>query len=225
MGETTLVLNRAGYGYSHGDGRDQVHTTLTLVVPPADEPLELAFVRDDHLRVSNGTAEDAYISRLITTTRRAGEKVTRRAWYGPQTWEQAMDRFPCGAIYVQRPPLIAVASITYLDADGAEQTLAPADYKVSNAGWENRYSRIMPAYGKVWPTARCEMDAVVVTFTAGYVNAASPTEAAVPDELTHGQLLMIGELYKQRSESVQAYQQQPAMIRARQLWAMHKVGF
>lgn len=205
------------------DYRDDVHTTLTLVEPPALEPLSMTAVRDHHLRVSNGTAEDAYINRLIKATRRSGESFTRRSWM-PQTWEQAMDRFPNGPIYVQRPPLISITSIAYLDVDGAPQTLSASAYKVSQSGRENRYSRIAPVYGTVWPVARCEMDAVVITFEAGYVDTGSPAVADVPEDLTHGQLLVIGELYKQRSDSVNAFsQQQPAMIRARDLWARHRV--
>lgn len=205
------------------DCRDNVPTTLTLVEAPAEEPLTVAEVRDQHLRVSNGSAEDAYLDRVIRATRREGERVTRRAWM-PQVWEQSMDWFPL-VIYVERPPLIEVESIVYLDGDGVQQTLASSAYRVSPSGEENKLSRIAPAYGTCWPVARCEMDAVVVRFRAGYIDveAGSPETAAVPEDLTHGQLLMIGELYKQRSESVNAYQQQPAMIRARDLWQRYRV--
>lgn len=208
--------------YGGGD-RDAVPTTLTLVEPPEDEPLTVDEVRDDHLRTSNGSAENAYIERLIRATRREGERTTRRAWM-PQTWTQAMDWFPA-VIYVQRPPLIEVESIVYLDGDGVEQTLAASAYRVSAAGDGNRLPRIAPAYGTCWPVTRCELEAVTVRFRAGYVDGGSPEVAAVPEDLTQGQLLMIGELYKQRSESVNAFQQQPAMIRARDLWQRYRVAF
>lgn len=224
LGEATLVLEIfwPSRRYFH-DARDCVRTTLTLVEPPEDEPLTVEEVRDDHLRTSNGSAENAYIDRLIRATRREGERLTRRAWM-PQTWTQALDWFPA-VIHLQRPPLIEVESIVYIDGDGVAQTLASTEYKVSPAGDGNRLSRITPAYGKCWPVTRSETDAVTVRCRCGYVDGGSPEAAAVPEDLTHGQLLMIGELYKQRSESVNAFQQLPAMIRARDLWQRYRVAF
>jgi uncharacterized phiE125 gp8 family phage protein len=193
---------------------------------PAYEPLTVDYVRDYHLRSPNGNAEDSYIETLIRVARRAAERVTRRALV-PQTWRLVMSGFPCGGpIVVPKPPLQSVTAITYIDEDGVEQTWggSPLPYEVvAPSGPQARYGLIAPAYEQVWPTTRRQLEAVTVEFIAGYPETGSPAEAQIPEDITHGMLLMIGELYKQRSESVHAFNQNPALIRARDLWLGYQV--
>lgn len=187
---------------------------LELITPPTSEPLELDFVRDQHLRVANGSEEDWYLEQLIKAARRAGERITRRAFY-PQTWAYVLDAFPAYEIVLPRPPLRSVTSITYLDEDGVEQTLAgsPSGYVVTTpSGPYAKYGRIRPAYDETWPATRNQIGAVTVTFEAGY------DVGDVPEDILQGMLLTVGEFYKQRSESVHAFNQNPALIRARDLW-------
>lgn len=188
------------------------------------DPLTLAFVRDSHLRVTSGTVENDYITSLMKTSFRRAERVTQRSLI-PQQKALVLDRFPCWAIELPQPPCVSVESITYLDEDGAEQTLSgsPAEYDVSlPSGPTAGRARITPLYGMSWPAARCQPDAVTVTFTAGYPLAGSREVADIPEDITHGRLLMIAELYRQRSESVREPNQTPAMIRARELWLAYK---
>lgn len=199
---------------------------LELVTPPAVEPVSLEFVRDDYLRSPNQDAEDKYIATLIKTTRRAAERYTRRALI-QQDWDLVLDRFPCHGIVLPRPPLIDVIDITYLDENGAEQTWAPSAYKVSRpVGPNAQKARIQPVYNTFWPTTRVEMDAVRVTFRAGYVKNTSPLEPDVPQDIIEGMLRMMGELYKHRSETypMVAGQVAPAIIRAHDLWLPYRVS-
>lgn len=198
---------------------------LELVTPPAAEPLELAFVRDYHLRSPNGTAEDVYLERLIRAARVMAERTTRRALID-QRWDLLIDnRFPCGEILLPRPPLIEVEAITYVDGDAVEQTLAPEAYQVTRpTGPQAGRGRIRPVFGTSWPTTRADADVVRVTYRAGYLDeTVSPAEANVPEDLVQGMLLVIGEFYKQRSESVHTMGQNPAVIRARDLWLGYRV--
>lgn len=203
---------------------------LEQTIAPYIEPVELEFVRDQHLHALNGNAEDDYIDRLIRMARRQGEKVTRRAWVR-QTFELTADRFPIEpCIYLPRPPLQAVESIQYIDAEGVLQTMDPAEYKVRPLGvTANQRGTVSLAFGQVWPTTRAESDAVVITFRAGYPDIGSPMLPEVPEDLVHGMLLMIGELYKVRSESIHAFNQNDAVIRSSQginaLWMRYRVGF
>lgn len=195
---------------------------LELVTASDEQTLTLAFVRDQHLRSPNGTAEDAYIKSLIATSQRLAERITRRSLL-TQTWDYVLDAFPCGtaSIVIPRPPIQSVTSVTYIDADGVEQTWggSPLSYDVSiPSGPTAGYARIAPAYGQTWPVARTQMDAVRVRFVAGWEDVEN-----VPEDIIHGQLLVIGELYKQRSESVHAFNQNPALIRARDLWLQYRV--
>jgi len=200
---------------------------VSVVTGPSadDDPLTLAFVRDHHLRCANGTAEDDYVESLMAASRQAFEDFTGRALL-PQTLTLSLERFPRGAcaIVLPRPPLIEVTSITYVDDDGVTQTLDTSSYIVSRpTGPRARYGWITPAYNETWPSTRVQPGAVTVTYRAGYPSTGSPATVDVPEPITHGRLLVIGELYKQRSESVHAYNQNPALIRARSLWQPYRV--
>lgn len=194
------------------------------------DPLMLEAVRDDHLRSPNGTAEDDYIARLMVTSLRMAERVTNRSLL-PTSRRQVMDRFPY-EIVLQHPPLTAVQSIVYVDTDGVEQTIAggsPEQFWMSAPlGPKAPKGRLRPLYGTCWPSTRCQPDAVRVTYTAGYP-LVDPPELAdvqvadVPEDITHGRLLVIAELYKQRSESVHTFNQNPALIRARDLWLGYRL--
>lgn len=193
---------------------------LELVEPPeTDSLLDLDIVRDQHLRSPNGTLEDTYIEGLIKTAYRMAERTTRRA-LAPQTWALVLDRFPCGEIVLPRAPLLVVDSVAYVDLNGEAQELggSPAAYQVvAPSGPQAGRGRIRPAYGTSWPSTRAIAEAVTATFQAGY------EDGTVPEDITHGMLLVIGELYKQRSESVHAFNQNPALIRARDLWMGYRV--
>jgi uncharacterized phiE125 gp8 family phage protein len=199
---------------------------LEQVTPPEEEPLTVAFVRDKHLRVTNGSVEDDYIGRLIRSARRECERFTRRA-LPTQTWALVASGFPCRQFEIPRPPLQTIDSITYIDVDGAEQTLDPALYQVSAPqGPTARRGRVAPSFGQSWPATRSQtLEAVTVTFTAGYVDNASPPRPEVPEDLTTGMLLAIGEAYKQRTESVVGVgtTTNPAYRTARSYWWGYRV--
>jgi len=122
---------------------------------------------------ATNTTSDPAIASLIKAARTAAERITCRALV-TQTWDLKLDAFPChGVIHVPKPSLQSVTHITYVDADGATQTLAADQYLVDTA---SEPARITPAYGAVWPTPRGQTGAVTVRFVAGYGLA-----AAVPD--------------------------------------------
>jgi hypothetical protein len=73
---------------------------------------------------------------------------------------------------------------------------------------------IAPLYDEVWPTTRAVPDAVRVEFVCGYTT--------VPEDIDHGRLVMMGEMYKQRSLSVHAMNQNPALIHARDIWLNYR---
>jgi uncharacterized phiE125 gp8 family phage protein len=203
--------------------------TLRLVrteAPDASsDPLTLAATRDDHLRSPNGTAEDTYIERLIRVSLRMAERRTRRVLL-TQTWQLVMDRFPCGAIELPIAPVQSVTSIAYIDPDGVEQTFggSPLPYELLNPTLEsNVRACVVLAYDQAWPATRTQRDAVTVTLVAGYPDVGSPAVADVPEDITQGRLLVIGELYKQRSESVHAMSQNPALRGADGLWDAWRV--
>ena len=159
------------------------HTRLTA---PAEEPIDLADAKS-HLRVDHND-EDLLISALIVAAREAAEARTGRALVSQQwryTAAEWADDMP-----LQHPPLISVQTITYLDADGARQTLDPALYQVVT---DTLQGSVCKAYGSSWPTARNEPGSIRIDYTAGYGNA-----AAIPQAIKVWMLLVIGTWYTQR---------------------------
>jgi uncharacterized phiE125 gp8 family phage protein len=192
-----------------------------LLIPPTAEPIDLAYVRDFHLRVTNDDVEDAYLDRLISVARRQGESFTGRAWM-PQTWAMILPAFP-RVIRIPKPPLIDLVSITYFDGDDMSQTVDSSTYRVSRpSGPLAKGGTVTPV--DTWPTTATRPDAVRVTFEAGYVDGSSPPGIDVPEDLVHGMLLIIGELYKQRSVSVTLGfgSQSAALISAQHLWVPYR---
>lgn len=189
------------------------------------DAIVLGEVRDQHLKVTNGSVEDGWITRAWRVTYRRAEMVTRRPLI-PQTWDLVMNRFPCGRapIVVPKSPLLTVASIVYVDTDGVTRTLtgSPAQFTVIAPNGDNpKRGEIHPLYDETWPSTRDIPDAVSVTFTCGYpLN--DQQVADVPEDITHGRLLMLGELYKQRSLSVHAFNQNPAIVQADAIWKEYR---
>src|SRR5712691_10534347 len=100
--------------------------SLQLVMGPTEEPVSLDEAKA-HLRVDLD-AEDDLIEDAITAARETLEIEMRRSFLST-TWTLGLDHFPWrGFLRLPRPPLQRVEAMTYLDVDGAEQTLEPTVY-------------------------------------------------------------------------------------------------
>ena len=91
-------------------------------------------------------------------------------------------------------PVISVTSITYIDDNGATQTLAANQYNV------DLYAKrcvIEPAYNVSWPTVRVQRNAITVVYQAGYGAA-----TALPKDIRTALLLMVADGYENRTDSV-----------------------
>lgn len=168
---------------------------VEVVTAPADEPVTLQEAKD-HLRVEVST-DDALIQRLITDAREWAERFTRRALV-TQTWRLWLDAFPAGpglygpAIALPGGKVQSVSNLKYVDAAGVLQTLAGADYALV-AKDPQKPALLVPAYGKAWPGARGEPNAVQVEYVTGYGAA-----AAVPAIVRQAILLHAGWHYAAR---------------------------
>jgi len=161
----------------------------TQLKPPAEEPLTLAEAKL-HLRVdADITDDDSLISALIVTARQQAEHRTGRALVSQQ-WRLGLDCFPDDSLELPKPKLLSVESITYLDGDGVRQTISAADYEVIT---DELVGRIIPAYGKSWPSCREHPGSVRVDYTCGYGAAAD-----VPQSIKAWMLLAIATWYENR---------------------------
>ncbi|MDA0780672.1 MAG: head-tail connector protein [Rickettsiales bacterium] len=162
----------------------------TVVTPPESEPISISKAKD-HLRVDHSD-EDDYILSLIGSAREFAERFTRRALM-TKTVDFKIDEFPIDVIEVSMPPLQSVSSITYIDPNGELQTWGSSNYIVDTI---SQPARIAPAYGKVFPSTRCQMNAVTIRAIIGYGGSSD-----IPKEIIQAMLQMIGHLYEHR-ESV-----------------------
>lgn len=163
---------------------------LRLTVEPATEPVSTAEAKA-HMRVVH-SSDDTLIAALIVAARKQAENILGRSLL-PQTWQKTFDEFP-DSIELPYPPIQSVTTVDYVEPDGSPVTLTAASYAVdiaSEPGW------IVPAYGYDWPDTREQINAVTVTYVAGYANV-----GAVPQAIKQWILLMVGHYYENREATV-----------------------
>jgi hypothetical protein len=177
--------------------------SLTLVTSPDEEPVSLAEAKS---WCQVDLTSDAVTDGLIAAARGWCEEYTRRAFV-TQTWRLTLDAFPGNlygsalgdwpwvrgryaspvaegqpyweqfAIRLPRPPLQAVAPVTFEDGTGSLVTMDPAAYQVVGTD----PGLVAPVYGGYWPLTRAQLGAVNVTFRCGYGGA-----DAVPEGVKTG---------------------------------------
>ncbi|MDE2441879.1 MAG: head-tail connector protein [Betaproteobacteria bacterium] len=178
---------------------------IKQISAPAAEPVSLADAKNDMRVDADFTDHDSMIQSYLIAGRQHAETICRRAFVSQQ-WKMTGDRFPSpmagrlteywlgqqwglagmGGISTFLPTgktgyeivipistLLSVESIKYTDPGGVLQTMNAADYKVDTM---SEPARIVPAFGKNWPTTRQEISAVEVNFTVGYGAAAAVPE-------------------------------------------------
>lgn len=183
--------------------------SLTLVTAqPTDvspwlvEPISLADARL-HLKLDTSGSpashpDDDLVRALIQAAREWCEAFTRRAFV-QRTVRLNLDGFPVDGdeIELWSPPVASVTGITYLDENGASQTLAASVYTADLDAWPPRISLKLD---QTWPATADLPQAVKVTYLAGYSPATSPADyrANVPASVKAAMKLIIGDLYQNR---------------------------
>ncbi|MFI0609110.1 MAG: head-tail connector protein [Anaerolineae bacterium] len=166
----------------------------TLLAGPVVEPIHLDEAKA-HLRV-DGSTEDALIGACIAAARAAAEHRTARALVAQQ-WRFTADGWPWDAVgerlVVPLSPLVDVAAITYLDADGVRQTLDPATYQVvpdELTGW------VQPAWGESWPPVREQPDSVRLDAVLGHVARCTADATANTVTVSGWRTLAVGDVLR-----------------------------
>lgn len=156
-----------------------------------------------HLRIDHSDDDD-FIDGLVeaVTLHVEGRDGWLRRALVSQTWELRSEGF-CNPIDIPLPPLIAVESVKYYDADSALQTASTDLYEVVGAGGIEK-AKIRLLSGQSWPaTAYQRAESVIIRFRAGYVDTAdSPASGNVPAPIIAGLKLMLGTLYEMRETIV-----------------------
>ena len=120
----------------------------------------------DHLRYLSGD-QDSFISELQDMAVARIEHESRRQLL-TATWKLLLPCFP-SVIEIRKCPVASITSITYLDVDGATQTLSSSVY---DTFLQREPGEIHLAYSQSWPATRTNEQAVTVNFTTGYGVAA-----------------------------------------------------
>lgn len=166
---------------------------LRVITQPENEPVSLSEVKL-HLRVEHNE-EDTLIASLIKTAREVAETSFTWRALAIQTFEYTLDRFPSDrSVYLPRPPLKTVESISYKDRTGTETVLNTDCYIVDTAAEPGRVVLVPEAS---WPDVELyPTSAVRIRFTAGY------DATDIPESIKQGMLLMIGHWYENREAVV-----------------------
>ena len=159
---------------------------------PALEPVTLTEIKK-HLRVDI-LDDDDLIGWRIQQAREHAETFTNRQFINA-TYTLKLDSLPGGTIVLPRPPLSSVTSITYLDVDGASQTLAATLYDVDT---DTEPGLVTRGFNDTWPLTQDIHHAVTVTFVAGY--GAATTN--VPEAIRGAIMLLVGHWYDNRNAVV-----------------------
>ena len=152
---------------------------------PTTEPLTLSEVKN-HLRI-DGSYDDALLNSCITSARMYFESMCEIS-IASQELLLALDSFD-DIIYLPRGPVQSIEDISYADLQNNQEILDDwIEDLVSNP------ARITPAFGQSWPDTAEVVNAVQVSYTAGYT-----TPSMVPKLLKSGMLFYVAHLYENRS--------------------------
>ncbi len=146
-----------------------------------------------HLRLGTlDTAEQDELNAMIDTATAMVEAFCNRP-FTAATSTDMFDRFPSSPAtpLVSYKDIQSLTSISYVDSSYEPQTYTT--HRVVNIGG---VSRIFPALGQEWPSDNCELPYNIV------VTAQSGDETAVPAPVKSAILLLVGDLYENRENSV-----------------------
>lgn len=189
--------------------------TLELLTPAAVSPVSVNEIKVQ-ARVDSDD-EDDYIQALIDAALGLvdGQGMLGRAMV-TQTWGQWVSQGP-GWVPLRMGPVQALTAVDYYDADGVLQTATLTDYEIFRDG--DLYLA-KPRSGAAWPSAQTRPDAIRISYTAGFGDAASD----VPAGLRAALKLIVAHWYENREASV-AKEMATLPMGADQLINAHRVGW
>jgi len=157
-------------------------------------PISLAEAKAQ-LNISQSfTSDDDLINAMIATARRYFERETGIvATTGVSTYEGYLDDFPPDSVQFPVAPVSGISAVEYIEPDASDYTA------LSSGTYEHDVishpARIRPLSTESWPSTEDRLNAVKITFTAGYGNADD-----VPEEVKHAIKMILTHLYVNRGD-------------------------
>ncbi|GMG82588.1 head-tail connector protein [Paralimibaculum aggregatum] len=161
----------------------------------ASEPVTVAEAKE-HLRVDFADDDDQ-VARVIAAARAMIERRTGRLLVSREVVLR-LSGFPetsWADIELMGGQVSAIASVGYVDPDGASQTVAASSWE---ADLTPVPALLRPAFGESWPDYRHWGLPVSITYTAGYASE------QVPGDLLAGLLMLAGTMYEHRETVIAA---------------------
>ncbi len=175
--------------------------SFSIITPASLKALTVQEVKD-YLRVDSSD-EDTLLGVLIDAATQIGEHYLGR-FLLTTVIEEFYDFFPVyktgvnpfrgdkNIVYLSRGPVQSITHVKYIDGNGNERTVSASDY---NTDLVSEPARIMPEEG--WQATKDTVNAVIVRYTCGHTQASD-----VPANIKVALLLIIGEMYEKRVDSV-----------------------
>jgi len=166
---------------------------LDLVTPASAALIDAAVAKQQHIRV-DGSDEDAVIDAYLAAAQGHVETFLRASLI-ETVWRYRLDGGFPREIRLPIGPVLTTTGleVRYVDDAGVEQVLDSSVYQVSLG----ETGIIRAAFSQVWPAVRPQMDAVKITFRAGW-----PAAEQVPAAIKAAVLLVLGDLYENREASI-----------------------
>lgn len=168
------------------------------VSAPTTEPVSLTQIKAQ-LRVDSSD-EDALIERLGKAARDHVEMYCGVRFASRTSVVMRCDGFDDFARLPEAP--VSSVAVTYVDTDGATQTLATSVYELRADGLE---SALVLKYGQSWPAIRLG-SRITVTATIGYTDA--------PSAVVHAMLLLVAHWFARREAAGEALADVPFGVEA-----------
>ncbi len=168
---------------------------LRLVSGPAAMPVEINEVKAQ-ARIDFAD-DDALIDGLIraAVSHIDGQGELGRAMI-TQTWAQHESQAP-GWVRLRMGPFQALQAVEYWDKDGVLQAASVDDFETR---LHNDFVILKPKENREWPTADTRQDAIKITYTAGYGDAASDVPAGIRQAI----LMLVTHWYENRAATTEA---------------------
>lgn len=164
-------------------------TRVSVVTPPVAMPMTIADLKT-RLRIDHAD-EDALLAGYLAGAVARIDGPKGIGWgMMTQTWRLTLDAFPSGSIVLPGAPIKSVSSVSYVNLEGATQTMDLADHRL-DAGGEP--ARLAPAFQTSWPAAQAVIGAVSIDYVVGEADAAD-----VPADLVDAVALLVGHRYENR---------------------------
>ncbi len=182
----------------------QVYHMLTLLDPPVDPLLTLEETKT-FLRVDTGD-DDTLILGLIAaaTARLDGPRGILGRALRPQVWRWDITALPGDGVplRIPLPPTIEVQAVSYYDTVGAQTAWAASLWRTISGGANGDW--LLPTLYEYWPVTLdpSQLDTVSITFRAGYQDLASPMNEAVPEPIRLAAMMMVGDWYENRLNTI-----------------------